>query len=86
MYIPYINYINPFIWLYNSHFCDTKKPSRPRVLWIFFSTCLSLVIPAQLMYRIYPTVGMVMTYINAYVIPLIWGYRFANLQEELDSK
>ena len=85
MFIPYVNYANLFIWGYNRTFFYKKAPVL-QDFWIFFSSCLPLAILAQLLYRFFPTVGTVMTYINAYVIPLLWGYRFANLQEELDTK
>lgn len=84
MYIPYVNYVIPLLFLYNTHLCYEKSLSRIRVLWIFFSSCLPLIILAQLVYRFHPAIGTISEHLNAYLIPLILGYRFTNLQEELE--
>ena len=86
MYIPCVNYVIPFIFLYNTHLFYEKSLSRIRVLWIFFSSCLPFIMLSLLAYRVFPVIGTILAYVNAYVIPLLWGYRFTKLQEELGAK
>ena len=84
MFIPYLNYANIPILLYNSIFFLKSVHTSLKSLWIFFSTCLPLIIAQQCFFVILPTVGVVIFYVNAYIIPVILGYRFIRLQKNLD--
>ena len=86
MYIPFVNFVIPLIFLYNTHLCYKKSLSRVRVFWIFFSSCLPPIILCQFIYGFHPILGTILDYVNAYAIPLLLGRRFTKLQEELDTK
>ena len=86
MFIPYLNYANIPILLYNSIFFYKSVHTSLKSLWIFSSTCLPLIIAQQCFSVILPTVGVVILYVNAYIIPVILGYRFVHLQKDLQHK
>lgn len=83
MYIPYINILNMFIWLYN---CISLKPPRncvPKTLTILFVNSLPLLLLQIILSNIWPAVANILTYINAYLIPLLISRGLINYQEDL---
>ena len=87
MFIPVINCLNFFIWIYNTAFFYKKSPFL-REFWIFISSVIPFSILDQLISKLLsnPTVNLILGYVFIYATLLLWGYRLANLQEEMESK
>lgn len=83
MFIPYVNIINLFIWLYISTHQFKEKNTFLRSLWILFSTLGPLVFAQVTLSQFLPTLGTLMSYANIYMIPFVLGYRFIRYQETL---
>ena len=83
LFIPYLNISILFLWLYNC-ICIKNKVSRvSKTLWILFSTAIPLCGLQIIVSSCYSSVGDVLEYINAYIIPLIIGYRLIRYQTVL---
>lgn len=83
MFIPYVNILNLFFWLYNSVFYFKAKKTFARSLWILLSTLCPLMFFQLLVAEHFVSVGRIISYLNIYAIPLILSYRFIKYQIEM---
>lgn len=83
MYIPGINIFCLSIWFYNSFFFNKIKNTRIQSLIIVITSSVPLVILQMIVEFYLVDVGYYLGFLNSYLIPLLMGYRFVKLQEEL---
>jgi len=86
MYLPGVNIFCMPIWIYNSFYFNKQASTNAKSLYIVFSSSVPLMFLQIIVEYHLPTIGRIIGYVNAYLIPLLIGYRLAKYQEELEKR
>lgn len=86
MFIPYVNIINLFIYLYNCRQMNIYRFGFPRALLIVFANALPLLIVGTIVDSIFELPAQIATIwsnVNAYLVPLLIGRGLIKYQQQL---
>ena len=83
MYIPYVNVLNIFFWLYNSLNMNIPYRGVPQTLKVFMMSSIPLVVLQTVLSNINGNLGIILGYLNGYLIPLFIGMGLIKYQERL---
>ena len=86
MFVPYVNIINMYIYLYNCKQMNIHRLGFPKALLIVFANALPLLILGTIVDSAFALPAHILTVlsnVNAYLVPLLIGRGLIKYQQQL---
>ncbi len=85
MFIPYVNALVPFIWVYNCRKTETDTAVFLQSLLHVFAAAIPLMVVQVVLSKLFPSIGGILACIMSYLAPLAIACCLIRFQERLNS-